>query len=145
MKLAPHFTLEEFTTSQEAARRGINNEPSAVIVANLTRLADTMEQVRNYLGHPIVISSGYRSPTLNTAIGGSKTSAHVKGLAADFTCPGYGTPLDVAKALAKSGIVFDQLIHEYGRWVHLGLSIDVPRGELLTASAKGYRNGLWDA
>lgn len=141
MKLSPHFSLDEFTTSQEAVRRGIRNEPGEDGLKNLRKLADTLEQVRALLGHPIVISSGFRCRELNKAIGGSKTSAHMTGRAADFTCPGFGTPFEVAQAIAASGIVFDQLIHEYGRWVHIGIA-DIPRQELLTATKAGYRQGI---
>lgn len=144
MKLSRYFTLEEFTDSQEAARRGISNAPDAAIAANLERLALAMDRVRELLGHPVFVSSGYRSPPLNKAIGGSKTSSHMQGLACDFACPGFGNPLEVAQAIAKSGIEFDQLIHEYGRWVHFGLAQNnAPvRGELLTATRGGYRAGL---
>ncbi len=132
MKLSDHFSLAEFTFSQTAARRGIDNTPDDAVRANLARLAQTMEQVRDVLGgRPIHISSGYRGPGLNAAIGGSKTSAHMKGLACDFVCPAFGSPLAVAQEIAGSVVEFDQLIYE-GTWVHLGLS-DAPRRQLLTA------------
>lgn len=136
MNLSEHFTLEELTASQTATRKGIVNQPGTVELNNLKRLALTLEEVRTLLGHPIKISSGYRCKDLNKAIGSSDTSAHVKGLAADFTCPDFGDPKAVAKKIAESGIVFDQLIYE-GTWVHIGLSTGIPRKQTLTAHFNG--------
>lgn len=136
------FTLDEMLFSETATRLKINNAPGQKELANLERLMLTMDQVREYLDAPVIVSSGYRSPELNKTTKGSKTSAHMRGLACDFRCPAYGTPLMVAQALAKSGIVFDQLIHEFGSWVHLGLSEEAPRGQLLTINKKGTFAGL---
>ena len=78
MNLSPHFTLEEFTHSQTAARMGLDNTPHATTVAALSATAAGMEMVRAALGsRPIVISSGYRSPTLNTVARGSRRSQHL--------------------------------------------------------------------
>ncbi|NUX55909.1 D-Ala-D-Ala carboxypeptidase family metallohydrolase [Paraburkholderia youngii] len=122
MRLTDHFTLEELTQSETAARRRIDNTPSTAIVEHLTRTAHTLEQVRTLLGsHPVLVSSGYRSPALNAVVGGAANSAHMTGLAADFICPGFGTPLEICRKVAASGIVFDQLIQE-GTWVHIGLA-----------------------
>lgn len=146
--LSPHFTLEEFTLSQTAVRRGLDNTPDAQALRHLRRLAATLEQVRARLGdRPILISSGYRSAALNRAIGGATGSAHLRGLAVDFTCPAFGSVLATARALARSGIAFDQLILEYGRWIHLGLAEDrqLARGELLSIGTdRVYRPGLHD-
>lgn len=140
-QLSRYFTLTEMTISETGARRGLSNKPTADALENLKRLTVTLDRIRAALGHPVVITSGYRSPEVNAAVGGSKTSAHCKGLAADFTCPGYGTPLEVAKAIAAMGLEFDQLIHEFGTWVHLGLA-DKPRKQLLTIDKRGTRAGL---
>ena len=144
--LSPNFSLDEFTFSQTAARLGIDNTPDARILKNLLRLAASLEQVRAALGNlPILISSGYRSATLNRAIGGAPNSAHMDGLAVDFTCPRFGSVLATARAVAKSNILFDQVILEYGRWVHLGIAEDteVARGELLSiGSDQAYIPGL---
>lgn len=147
-ELTTHFTLDELTHSQTADRLGIDNTASDEIVANLTRVAQTLERVRVLLGsRPITISSGYRSPDLNRAVRGARTSAHLFGLAADFICPGYGTPLQICKAIAASNIEFDQLIQE-GTWVHLGLAKagEKARRQVLTANFSGgsatYREGL---
>jgi zinc D-Ala-D-Ala carboxypeptidase len=143
--LTAHFTLEEFCISQEAVRAGIDNTPSAAVVANLVRLARMMEKIRVVLKKPIYITSGYRSAALNARIGGSRTSAHMDGRAADFICPAFGTPYQVAKKIVAARLGFDQMIHEYGRWVHIA----VPRArepaqrELLSIFQPGrYLAGL---
>ena len=120
--LSTHFTLEELTISQEAVRAGIDNTPPAAARANLVRLAQTLEQIRTLLGDKSIhISSGFRCEALNTRIGGSPTSVHCKGLAADFIAPAFGTPFEIATRIAASDLAFDQLIHEFGRWVHVGI------------------------
>ena len=145
MQLSPHFSLAELTVSARAKREGINNTPTGQDLDNLRRLAATLEDVRTLLGNrPIIVTSAYRSPALNAATpNASKTSAHRLGLAADFTCPQFGTVTQVARAIANSGVVFDQLIHEYGTWVHLGLSVGKPRRQLLQIrEGTGYLPGL---
>ncbi len=140
-----HFTLDELTASQMAARTGIDNTPPADVLENLRRTAMALEHVRSILGFPVMVSSGYRCPQLNAAIGGSKRSAHLRGLAADFTVPAYGSPHKIARVLAASELPFDQLIHEYGRWVHLGLADEGqrPRRQLLSIFAgTGYLSGI---
>lgn len=119
--LSPHFSVAEFTRSQTALRKGIDNDPPIDLLPNMRRLASVLESVRTLLGNPIQITSGYRSPALNLAVGGSRTSAHCQGRAADFVCPGYGDPLDICQAIIGAGIGFDQLIYE-GDWVHLGIA-----------------------
>ena len=144
-KLTPHFTLEEFTDSQTAARRGIDNKPEANEHKNLLRVAETMEKVRIILkNEPILISSGYRNHWLNSAVGGSKNSKHLHGLAVDFTCPEFGTPLVICKELKPhmEELHIDQLIHEFNSWVHLGLSAGTPRRMVLTIDNTGTRYGF---
>ena len=145
-QLSDHFSLEELIFSETAARQGIDNTPSPGIVENLGRIAIKLEEVRSLLGGASIhVSSGYRSPELNSFIGGSRTSAHMKGLAADFIVPAFGSALDVARAIAASGIVFDQLIHEYGTWVHIGLAAKgaAPRRQKLSIfKGTGYLNGI---
>ena len=133
MNLSAHFSLQELTASQTAVRRGIDNTPTAEALQNLQELANGLERVRAVLKCPILISSGYRSPKLNTAVGGSKTSQHCKGEAADFIAPGFGSPMEVCKAIVENRdtIHFDQLIHE-GTWVHISFNSE-PRGSVLTA------------
>jgi hypothetical protein len=140
MQLTDHFTLDELTASDVARTRHIDNTPSAATVENLRRLAQTLEQARVLLGgKPMQITSGYRCPALNRAVGGVASSAHLAGLAADFVCPKFGAPLDVVRKLAASNLAFDQLIHEGGRWVHIGLAADgvKPRRQVLTARFSG--------
>ena len=144
--MTEHFSLDEFTASQEATRHGINNKPSAKVVENLRMLAALLEQVRELLGgNSIRISSGYRSLALNRHIGSSDTSAHVRGYAADFTCPSFGTPITVAKKIAESNLKFDQLICEGNAWIHISCD-PKNRRQLLTASFKGgkafYKEGI---
>ena len=145
MQLSKNFKLNEFTTSQTATRKGIDNTAPAPIVERLRMVANTLEQIRTLLGnHSIRISSGYRCVALNRAIGSGDSSAHVQGYAVDFTCPGFGTPKEVAKKIAESDIKYDQLIYE-GTWIHL--SVD-PRNrrDVLTATFKGgkasYSKGI---
>lgn len=139
-QLTPHFTLSEFTDSQTAARMGIDNTPTPEIRANLLRLAQVMEIAREKLGKPILISSGYRSPALNAAVGGSANSAHMQGLACDFTCPGFGTPHEIATKLhGEPDLPYDQIIYEFASWVHLGLSTSEPRRMALTIDNAGTR------
>lgn len=147
--LTPNFTLEEFTISETAARKGINNVPpvGSPERANLKRTAEVMEEVRAILHHkPILISSGYRAPAVNAAVGGSKSSVHMSGLACDFICPDFGTPRMICKALEPhmGQLGIDQLIMEYepGGWVHLGLSAGAPRHQCLTIDVKGTRTGF---
>jgi uncharacterized protein YcbK (DUF882 family) len=145
--LTDHFTIEEMTDSQTAARKGLNNvpPPSSTEMKNLYHLANVMEEVRNILNSkPILISSGYRSPPVNKAVGGSASSAHMHGLACDFSCPGFGSPLEICRKLEPhmETLGIDQLIHEFNQWVHLGLRSTPPRHMALTIDNKGTRNGF---
>jgi hypothetical protein len=146
MQLSPNFSLARFTHSGTARERGLDNQPGPEHLAHLRLLAAGLEEVQALLGAPLTISSGYRSPALNAAVGGVPHSLHALGLAADFVCPAFGTPLVVARAIAASPIAFDQVIHEYGRWVHFGLARPdaAPRRQLLTicSSVAGYLDGL---
>ena len=146
-QLTPHFALSEFTDSQTAARHSIHNAPrdGSQEYRNLQRTAETMEKVRTLLGDkPVLVSSGYRSPRVNTLVGGSRGSAHTKGLGCDFTSPGFGTPLAICKALEPRMVelAIDQLIHEYDTWCHLGLSVGSPRHQALTIDTRGTRSGF---
>lgn len=142
MNLSEHFTQAELTLSETAARRGIDNTPDAFILANLKTLAGELEKVRALVGRPVNVTSGYRSPALNKAIGGALNSAHMQGLAADINVNGY-TPRQLALKIRDSDLMFDQLILEYDNWVHFGLSLGAPRRELLTIrNGTGYMKGI---
>ncbi|MET3132852.1 zinc D-Ala-D-Ala carboxypeptidase [Oxalobacteraceae bacterium GrIS 1.11] len=137
MQLTANFSLAEMTASQTATRQGIVNTPSQDVIDNLGRVAAVLEQIRALVGAPIHVSSGYRAPALNRAVGGAANSAHVLGLAADITVPSM-TPQQLAKAIKAGGIEFDQLIYE-GTWVHVGLATGAPRNQVLTATFTGGR------
>jgi zinc D-Ala-D-Ala carboxypeptidase len=145
MRLTRNFSLEQLIYSETALRAGIDNTPDPAIVKNLRRLAKGLERVQAITGFPLEISSGYRCAELNRRVGGAKNSQHTQGLAADFTCAEFGSPVDVIKAIRSSGINFDQCILEYAKWVHISFS-KAPRGKVLTIydPRQGYLDGLWD-
>jgi hypothetical protein len=133
MQLSEHFELAEFLVSETAARRGIANEPTPEIIDNLRRLCQlVLEPLRVKLARPVVITSGYRSLALNRAVGGSPTSHHMQGRAADLIVPGI-TPLAVCQAASQLKLPCVQIIHEFGRWAHLSVAASNERTQLLTA------------
>lgn len=136
MKLSDHFTLQELTRSQTAERNGWNNQPAFTALANLKETAWRMEAVRAVLNAPIYVSSGYRSPKLNKAIGGSATSHHCLGFAVDFTAPAHGSPQEVVETLKNSGVNYDQLIYE-GSWVHISFAPSMRRQTLTAIFGNG--------
>lgn len=139
MNLSPHFTLTEYTISETAARRGIDNTPrEAFVLENLKRTAGVMEQIRELLGGAITITSGFRCLDLNTAIGSKPTSAHVVGLATDFIAPGFGSPYDACRAIVPhvQRLGIDQLIYEH-TWIHVGLRAGEARHQILTLAPGG--------
>jgi len=138
VRLSENFTLQEFTKSQTAERRGIDNTPVEGHLENAKALFENVVQpVRDNFG-VTVINSGYRSGDLNYAIGGSNTSQHCKGQAVDIECP--GTPnYDVAKWIEEN-LEFDQLILEFytpgipdSGWVHVSYKTEDNRKGVLTA------------
>jgi zinc D-Ala-D-Ala carboxypeptidase len=137
MKLSPHFDLEEFIHSDTATRLGIDNTPTVEIIDNLTFLAGELEYVRDILGHPMLISSGFRCNALNDHLGSKRTSSHTKGLAVDFICPSFGNPRSVVSAIVMANINSDQVILEYDRWVHLSFHPDKPRNQALIINKEG--------
>ncbi|RII76170.1 D-Ala-D-Ala carboxypeptidase family metallohydrolase [Pseudomonas monteilii] len=142
MLITPHFTLDEMTVSQLAARNGFDNTPPPQARANLQLLCGALEQVRALFDAPIIISSGYRSEKVNQLIGGSRNSQHVQGLAADFTVIEV-SPRDTVRRISNSTIAFDQLILEFDRWVHLSVTCGTPRRQVLTLrKGGGYLPGL---
>ena len=138
VRLSKNFTLQEFTKSQTAERRGIDNTPVEGHIENAKALFENVVQpVRDNFG-VTVINSGYRCGDLNYAIGGSNTSQHCKGQAVDIECP--GTPnYDVAKWIEEN-LEFDQLILEFytpgipdSGWVHVSYKSEDNRKGVLTA------------
>jgi len=148
MKLSEYFTLEEATYSETAIRLGLDNQPSIAQLENMKHVATThADLIRKELGHPVHINSWLRLPDVNVAVGGSKVSSHMDGWAFDMTCAGFGDTLVTAKKIAEifkeHGVKFDQIIHEYGRWVHVSGAPE-GRGQLLTIyrPENKYKPGL---
>lgn len=134
-RLGSFFWLSEFLRSDTATRKGLTNLPGPAELANIRGpLAAGMERVRNLLGVPVQITSGFRSIEVNASVGGTASSQHCQGLAADFIAPDFGTPRTIASYLMQHlpDLRFDQMIFE-GTWVHISFVSDKPRGEVLTA------------
>jgi uncharacterized protein YcbK (DUF882 family) len=128
--LSDNFTLEELISSNTAKAKGIDNTPGAIEKQNLKLLAQTVLQpIRDKYGKPISVTSGYRCPKLNAAVGGSKTSQHLKGQAADIKCTATTKAelFNLIKGMINKGeLTVGQLIWEYGtkkepNWIHVSL------------------------
>ena len=139
MRLSKHFSLEELTQSDTAVRLDIDNTPTVEVIDNLTFLAEKLEDVRDLLRTPMLISSGFRSLILNRHLGSKDTSSHVKGLAVDFISPSFGNPEAIVKTIVESDIQYDQVILEFNRWVHLSFAKESPRLQSLIIDKKGVR------
>lgn len=146
LQLSAHFTLAEMTRSATASRLGIDNTPDEEVVTNLHRLCVELEKVRLLVG-PLKINSGYRSPSLNAAVGGSPKSYHLLGLAADFDPVPSVTHDQVQQLIAQQGtlIEFDDCMEEGttkpeseggSRWIHFAVAKDgeTPRYRIRTAT-----------
>jgi len=141
MKISANLTLKEVTKSLTATRRGIDNEPKGEHLTALINLANNVFQpIREHFGNPIFVSSGYRSPELNKAIGGSKTSQHCKGEAIDIDNDAleYPTNSDIFWYIYDH-LDFDQMIWEFGddkspSWVHVSYKSEGNRKQVLRAS-----------
>jgi uncharacterized protein YcbK (DUF882 family) len=137
MKLTRHFSLEEMIKSQTATRLGMNNTPTPEVIDNLRELCiNVLEPIRIHFKKPVIISSGYRSPALNKAIGGSRTSQHMRGEAADLEVHGISnwTVLEYI----KNNLPYDQLIQEFMKqnnptagWVHVSYKAEGNRKQFL--------------
>ncbi|MBC3420200.1 MULTISPECIES: D-Ala-D-Ala carboxypeptidase family metallohydrolase [unclassified Pseudomonas] len=142
MFLTPHFTLKEMTFSQAAVRNAVPNDPDPEALANLRLLCEVLEQVRALVGSPILITSAFRNEAVNQLVGGVHNSAHRTGLAADI-CAKAMTARQLAECIRDSSIAFDQLILEFDSWVHLAISLDNPRRQVMTVrKGTGYLPGL---
>ena len=151
IRVSKNFALSEMVKSATAERLNVDNSPSDIHLVNLTHLAiHILQPVRDEFG-VITINSGYRSPALNAKGGGSKTSQHCNGQAADFES--FSTPNpDLAKWIANN-LEFDQLILEFydgvnpnSGWVHCSYNLMGNRKKILTALKTGgkvvYKNGF---
>ena len=120
-----YFTIQELTASETAKRYGIDNTPTPEVKQHLQELTERLlNPIREAWGGPIKVNSGYRCYRLNNLLGGSKTSAHLTGYAADLV-PYNGQRAKFIKFvqdyLRKSKLPFDQCINEYDKWCHIGL------------------------
>lgn len=136
MKLSKNFALSEITHSNTAKRLGIDNEPTETHLQNMQHLVDNLLQpLRDAVG-PIRISSGYRNPALNRAIGGSRSSQHCKGEALDIQFWQNGKMMNelIYEWILDSGIEFDQMINEFDfAWIHISLKKKGSRNQVLEA------------
>jgi hypothetical protein len=139
MQLSEHFTLEELTHTDH---REFDNTPNATELANLTRLATFLEEVKRVIGgKPIMVNSAFRSKQVNDAVGSKDSSQHRLGCAADIRVPGM-TPDEVVRALIAAGIGYDQVIREFDRWTHISVTNQVeqlPRRQALIIDKAGTR------
>lgn len=141
MKLSENFSLVELTSTGT----GLPNEPTAEEVAALRALVtNVLQPLRTAVGVPVVVSSGFRSAAVNRAVGGAASSQHRLGQAADINAAGIG-PKELCQRIIDLGLPFDQLIQEFGRWVHVSYGPRHRRQVLTAVKVKGktvYRKGL---
>lgn len=138
-----YFTIAELTKSATADRLKIDNTPTPAIEQNLKYLVFAiLDPIREEYGKPIYVNCAYRCPKLNKAVGGSKTSAHLNGLAADLHVKGESNYIiyEIAKRL---NLQWDQIILERGtirnpQWVHIGISRTNNRRQVLYFDGKRY-------
>lgn len=144
-----YFSEDEMLVSATGERLGIENDLPAALKPAMLNTMQRMDKVREFLGHPVTVLSGYRSPRLNDAVKGSRRSWHCFAQAVDFICPKYGTPYQICQALSKlagkdKSFVYHEIIHEYGSWVHIAFPVagQKPDMELLTINKKGTFRGI---
>lgn len=139
MQLSSNFSLKELTVSDTAIRLGLDNTPNETVTANLKTLAENILQpVREHYGKSVKVNSGYRAPEVNAAVGGSKTSDHCKGQAADIEINGVANG-DLAKYITEN-FKFTQVILEFytqgipdSGWVHVSYDANDLKCQVLTA------------
>ena len=140
--MTPHFTLDELTASETAERNGWDNTPNEQELANLQRLAEFLEDIKEALGgKPIMVNSAFRSKQVNDAVGSKDSSQHRVGCAVDIRVPGL-TPDQVVRAIIASGLPYDQVIREFDRWTHLSVPNTpeaAPRKQALIIDKAGTR------
>ena len=139
MQLSEHFTLAELTRTDH---RALDNTPDPAALANLQRLAEFLERVREVLGgKPVMVNSAFRSKAVNDAVGSSDKSQHRLGCAADIRVPGM-TPAAVVRAVMASKLAYDQVIREFDSWTHISipnLATAAPRKMALIIDKQGTR------
>ena len=141
MNLSEHFTLDEATYSETAVRNGIDNQPSTLQLENMKIAAKNLELIRANTG-PLRINSWLRLPAVNVAVGGSKVSSHMDGWAIDVSSSKL-TPYQLCQEVKKSGIKFDQMIHEFGRWMHISFAPEMRQQELTIFKPENkYKAGI---
>lgn len=135
MRLTEHFTSEEMERSSTAIRNGLDNTCPPDLMPNMLLVASALEVVREHFGKPIHVTSCYRSPEVNKAVGGSPTSAHRFAMAADFEVAGVSN-VEVCRWCIENVPDVDQVIYEFGElgWVHMGFTHKEPRHEALSAN-----------
>ena len=143
MQITEHFTVEEFERSSTADRLGIDNRVPEALLPNLKTLCEVvLEPLRTFTGKPIVISSGYRCPALNRAVGGVSQSQHLRGEAADLHLPSIAEGRTWFRWLMDN-TTFDQLIWEHDRqgshWIHVSCKADPRqnRNRVVSSMRKG--------
>jgi len=142
MNLSEHFSLDEATYSETAIRMNIDNLPNPQQYKNMKLAAEKLEEVRNVTG-ALRVNSWLRLPDVNVAVGGSKVSSHMDGWAIDCSSSVH-TPYEVCQLVLGAGIKFDQMIHEYGRWMHISFAPEMRQQELTIYKPEGkYKPGIW--
>lgn len=128
-----YFTISELTKSTEATRRGLDNTPPPQVKANLNALIkNLLDPIREKWELPIYVNSGFRSPVLNSAIGGAKSSQHIYGEAADITAGNPAKNKELFDMILSSGLTFDQLIDEKNyTWLHVSYKSSGNRNQVL--------------
>lgn len=117
-----NFSISELIKSDAAIKNNINNMPDLKALDNLLNLIFyCLQPLRDKIGKPIIISSGYRCAQVNRIVGGASNSQHLSGKAADFIVPNASIN-SVIDFIKKSGIEYDQLINEYDKWIHISFN-----------------------
>ena len=152
MKLSPNFSLAEMIKSDTALRLDMENEPDDDHITNMQALAENvLQKVRDHFGKGVKVNSGFRHPDVNAKVGGSKTSDHCKGMAADIEIPGVANA-DLAEWIVEN-CEFRQVILEFytpgipdSGWVHVSYNPDDNKKQVLTAMKENgktvYKPGL---
>lgn len=141
MNLSEHFTLEEATYSETAVRMDIPNQPNEQQLENMKKAAAGLEQLRAVSG-PLRINSWLRLPAVNVAVGGSKVSSHMDGWAIDVSSTKM-TPIELCRKVEELDIKFDQMIHEFGRWMHISFAPEMRQQKLTIFKPEGkYKPGI---